>query len=145
MAGLIPFNRGKNELSPRNLFGLMDDFFSDAWPMGRSLVGDTFKVDVKESDSAYIVEAEMPGITKEEISLSLRDEQLTIGVARSDEANKDQDNYIHRERRCASMQRSIYLAGACEEGVEAKLESGVLQISVPKRTGPGASRQIEIK
>ncbi len=146
MAGLIPFNHRKSELStPRNLFNMMDDFFNDAWPFGRDLMNDTFKVDVKDSDSAYTIEAEMPGIRKEEISLSLYDERLNISVQRNEEVKEDKDSYIHRERRYSSMQRALYLADAFDEGIDAKLEDGILKITVPKKAKPDTSRQIEIK
>lgn len=146
MAGLIPFNRRKNELSTsRNLFNMMDDFFNDAWPLGRNLMNDTFKVDVKESDGAYTIEAEMPGIKKEEIKISLNDERLNICVQRGEEVNEEKDNYIHRERRYSSMQRAIYLADAFEEGIDAKLKDGVLKITIPKKAKPDTSKQIEIK
>ena len=64
MAGLIPFNKNRSSLS-RSGFGdfynMLDDFFNDTWLPTRSLISDTFKVDVVESDEAYAVEAELPG------------------------------------------------------------------------------------
>ena len=147
MAGMIPFNRRRNELSPHNIFNMMDDFFNDAWPVGigRNLMNDTFKVDVQESDAAYTIEAEMPGINRDEINLSLDDDRLTVSVQRNEEVKNDKDNYIHRERKFSSMQRSIFLNGADYEGIDAKLENGVLSVVVPKRTKPDTSKQIEIK
>ena len=144
MAGLIPFNR-RNELSDRNIYNMMDDFFNDAWPFRRNLMSDTFKVDVQESDSAYTIEAELPGVQKEEISLSLDDGRLSICVERNADVNKDVGNYIHRERHWASMERSIYLAEAADEDVDANLSDGVLKITVPKKAVSGRSKHIEIK
>ena len=144
MAGLIPFNR-RNELATRNMYNMMDDFFNDAWPFRRSLVNDTFKVDVQESDSAYTIEAELPGVQKEEINLSLDDGRLSISVERSEDVNKDGSNYIHRERHYSSMQRALYLGDAANESVEASLNDGVLKIVVPKRTISNATKHIEIK
>jgi len=144
MAGLIPFNRKRNELTPSSLFNMMDDFFDDRWPFTRNLVNDTFKVDVKEADDAYTIEAELPGIKKEEIRLALNDDRLTICVKRSEDVSKDTENYIHRERRSSSMQRAIYLADAHYEGAEAKLDEGILQITVPKLAKPSSSKEIEI-
>ncbi|NLE25319.1 MAG: Hsp20/alpha crystallin family protein [Clostridiaceae bacterium] len=145
MAGLIPFNRRRNELSSSSLFNMMDDFFNDGWPFPRNLMSDTFKVDVKETDEAYTIEAELPGIKKEEIRLALNDDRLTICVQRNEDVSKDTDNYIHRERRRSSMQRAIYLADAHYEGIEAKLNEGILQIVVPKQAKPSSAREIEIK
>ena len=149
MAGLIPFNHRKNELSTGNtygnLFNMMDDFFNDAWPFGRNLMNDTFKVDVQESDTAYTIEADMPGVQKDEIRLSLDDGRLTISMERNEETNNDKDNYIHRERRYSSMQRALYLADADDESVDASLNDGVLKIVVPKKTRADHTKNIEIK
>ena len=144
MAGLIPFNYRRNQLLPRNPFNMMDDFFNDAWPSGRSLMNDTFKVDVKESENAYTIEADMPGIRKEEIGLSLEEGRLTISVERNENIEEEKENYVHRERRLTSMQRSLYMADASEEGVDANLTDGVLKITVPKKSKVAKAKQIEI-
>lgn len=145
MAGIIPFNHRKNELTDRNVYNMMDDFFNDAWPFRRSLMNDTFKVDVQESDSAYTIEAELPGVQKKEIGLSLDDGRLSISVERDEDVNNDTGNYIHRERLYTSMERSIYLADAADEGVVANLNDGVLQITVPKKDVSDRTKHIDIK
>lgn len=145
MAGLIPFNRRRYELTPNSLFNMMDDFFNDGWPLARNLMNDTFKVDIKEADDAYTIEAELPGIKKEEIQLVMNDDRLSICVQRNEDVNKDTDNYVHRERRCSSMQRALYLADANDEGIEAKLDEGILQIVVPKLAKVSSTKEIEIK
>ena len=145
MAGLVPFNHRWSDMAPRSVFDMMDGFFNDSWPFGRNLMNDTFKIDVKETDTAYTIEAEMPGIKKEEISLSLNDDRLMICVQRNEEVKNDSESYIHRERRCSSMERSLYLADATGDNIDAALVDGVLKITVPKKTRADASRQIEIK
>ena len=145
MAGLIPFNQRRNDLTPRNLFNMMDDFWSDTWPFARNLMNDTFKVDVQESDTAYTIEAEMPGIQKDEIQLALNDNRMTISVERSENVQNDNNNYIHRERRYSSMQRCVYLADAGEQGVDASLSDGILKIVVPKKVHADQSKHIEIR
>lgn len=147
MAGLIPFNR-KNDLMTTgfgDLQNMLDDFFADSWPMRRSLAGDTFKLDVQDNENEYIVEAELPGIGKEHINLSLVDGKLCISVNK-EEVQEDKDkNYIHRERRYSSMARNIFLQDADAEGIKAKLNDGVLTISVPKKTIEDRSKMIEIE
>jgi len=136
MAGLIPFNRKKNDLL-RSEFGdfgsMLDDFFSESFPFRRSLEADTFKVDVEDSEKEYIVHAELPGVKKEEVSLSLEDGRLRISVQRDEEKEEKDKNYIHRERRVCSMERNIFL-----------LEHGVLKIEIPKKPHVDTSRRIEI-
>ena len=147
MAGLIPFNRKKKDLL-RNEFGdfgsMLDDFFSESFPFRRSLDADTFKVDVEDSEKEYIVHAELPGVKKEEVSLSLEDGRLRISVQRDEEKEEKDKNYIHRERRVCSMERNIFLQEAGEENIKAKLEHGVLKIEIPKKPHVDTSRRIEI-
>lgn len=146
MASLIPFNRS-NSVGDRSFANMLDNFFGDNWMSSRNLFGDTFKIDVKEDERAYTVDAEMPGVKKEDISLSLHDGQLTISMAHNEET-KDEDKdkkYIHQERRYASMSRSVYLADAADNGVTAKLNDGVLKITVPKTEKGKAQKQIEIE
>ena len=83
MAGLIPFNRKNNDLINSgfdDFRNMLDDFFADNWPIRRSLAADTFKIDVQDMGTQYVVEAEMPGFQKDDIKLSLDDGKLTISV-----------------------------------------------------------------
>jgi len=148
MTSLIPFNRKKNDILSTDgddFRNMLDDFFSEAWPMRRNLQSDTFKVDVQEEEKEYIVHAEVPGIKKEEIDLSLNEGRLCINIRREEEKEEKKKNFIHRERRTSSMQRNIFLQEADNEGIKAKLEDGVLRINVPKRETPDTSRRIDIE
>lgn len=148
MASLIPFNR-RNELTGRsfNEFqNMLDDFFTDSWPMRRSLINDSFKIDVQETDSDYLVEAELPGIQKENIQLSLDKGRLNIAVKQEEEKETEEQNYLHRERKLTSMSRSIYLANADTESDSsvAKLNDGILSVTVPKKPEDKNVKQIYI-
>ncbi|MEW6622127.1 MAG: Hsp20/alpha crystallin family protein [Bacillota bacterium] len=148
MAGLVPFNRNKLSIRPggiEDFYNMLDDFFSDTWSPRRSLAADTFKVDVQEHDKEYCIEAELPGVKKEEINLELNEGKLTISVNRKEEVEENKKNYIHRERRLSSMQRAIYLADADSKGVKAKLENGVLNITIPKVKKADNTLKIDIQ
>ena len=151
MAGLIPLNRRNNALARtgantgfEDFYNMLDDFFSDGLLTGRSLLRDTFKLDIVEADQEYRVEAELPGIKKEEIQLNVDDESLCITVTRAEESDGGK-NYIHRERRVSSMSRRIRLAGARLDAIKAKLDDGVLTITIPKEVKAETSRMIEIE
>jgi HSP20 family protein len=137
MAGLIPFNS-------RGFHNMLDDFFSLNWPSQRSLMNDTFKVDVEETEQNYEITAELPGVAKEEIGLDLNEGRLTISVKREENFDEEKRNYIHRERRMSSMSRSVYLSDANPEDISAKLDNGVLTVTVPKQEKTRRSRKIEI-
>jgi len=150
MAGLVPFNRRNANLTRTgagfdDFYNMLDDFFSDGTMTSRNLLRDTFKIDIVESDNEYIVEAEIPGIKKEEIDLNIEEETLSISVNRSEEVNKDEKNYIHRERRSTAMSRRIRLQGAKLDEITAKLDEGILIITIPKNVVTNSSRKIEIK
>lgn len=148
MAGLVPYNRKRSDLMNTGFVdfqNMLDDFFTDSWPIRRSLAGDTFKIDVQDNDGEYLIEAELPGVEKKDIGLSLEDGKLKISVNKM-ESNEDKSkNYIHRERRFTSMVRSLALADSDSEGISAKLEDGVLIIKIRKKTIQDKSVKINIE
>ena len=148
MAGLVPFNKSLFSMRPKgfeDFYNMLDDFFSDSWS-SRSLAGDTFKVDIQENEKEYQIEAELPGVKKEEINLDLsEDGRFSVSVKRDENIKEEKKNYIHRERRFKSMQRSVYLAGVKNDEVKAKLEDGVLKIIVPKQEKIDKTQRIAIE
>ncbi|WP_070000231.1 Hsp20/alpha crystallin family protein [Cellulosilyticum sp. I15G10I2] len=148
MFGLTPFNRHAVQKTNNefvDFYNMIDDFFNDSFLPGRSLRSDTFKLDVKENEQEFLIEAEMPGIKKEEINLDYNDGRLTILVQRNEEVNEEKQNYIHRERRAASMQRGLYLKNIKADSIDAKLENGILKIIAPKLELEANKQRIEIK
>jgi len=140
MAGLVPF--GQRHFP--SVFQGLDDFFTDPWS---SLKGwqNTFRVDVRETEDAYSVEAELPGVKKDEVDIELTDSRLWITVNRQTEKDEQKTNYVHRERQYSSMRRALYLADARPEGITARMEEGVLTVTVPKGDQKNARRKIEIQ
>jgi len=150
MAGLIPFNRKNTSISRtgagfEDFYNMLDDFFSDGLAPSRNLLRDTFKIDIEEMEDEYHIEAELPGVSKEDIELNIEDENLCISINRSDEVNKSGKNYIHRERHTSSMSRRIRLAGVSLNDIKAKLDNGVLTVIVPKDIKASSSRKIDIE
>ena len=149
MSGLIPFNRKQSNLARaganfEDFYNMLDDFFSDGLMQNRNLLRDTFKIDIVEHEKEYAIEAELPGINKEEIDLNVEDETLTISVNRSEETKDEGKNYIHRERRVSSMVRRVRLANAKLDDITARLEEGVLIVTIPKDIKTVTSKKIDI-
>lgn len=148
---LIPYGRRNRGLVNKskdifNIDSLFDDFFNDsfipAWFMGDNQM----RVDVKENDKEYILEAELPGVNKEDINIELNNDRLTIAVERNEEVNVEKENYIRRERRSGSFCRSFYIENVVEDQISAKFENGVLSIVLPKKDQtPKKRNRIEIK
>lgn len=149
MYSVTPFNR--NQIRRReghdffDFYNLMDDFFNDSFLGVKEAEKGGFKLDIKDQGNAFMVEADLPGIKKEELSLSYENDYLTISVSRNEEKKEEKENYIHRERRTSSMQRSVFMKGIDAEKIEASLEEGVLKMVLPKKTAPETGKKIEIK
>ena len=122
---------------------LIDDFFS-GMPM-RSLRHDTFKLDVRQEGDTYLVEADLPGVKKEELNVSYDDGLFTISVERQEETEDKQDNYLHRERRMCAMKRSINLPDLDPSRIKARLEEGVLKIVAEKQAVQETRTVIDIE
>lgn len=148
MAGLVPFNRRRADVLSTgfdNFQNMLDDFFADGFPIRRSLLGDTFKLDVQDNKTEYLIEAELPGAKKEDICISLNEGRLNIAVNKDETVEEKERNYIHRERRFTSMSRNIMLGDADVAGIKAKLDNGVLIVTVPKKTKPDNAVVIDIE
>ncbi len=149
MSGLVPFNKKRRSLMNRDFddfgdfYNMVDDFFNFNWPSKRDFA--SFKVDVQEDENKYLVEAELPGVGKNEVNIEMNEGNLNISVKREESVNEENKNYIHKERRYSSMSRSIYLGDAKSEGIKANLENGVLKIIVPKESRPNNSVKIDIE
>jgi len=124
---------------------MLDDFFGEGFPFGRSLARSSFKVDIHEDNNHYYIAAELPGVSKEEINITLDEGRFRISVVRDESVEKEQKNYVHRERRYCSMQRNLFLPDADSKDIKAKMENGVLSIMVPKKEKPDKSIKIDIE
>jgi len=136
MANLIPFNWKKNNVSNSNFddfSNMLEDFFDNDFLGRRSLRNDSFKLDLEEKEKEYVIEAEIPGVKREEIDLSYNDNRLRIAIKKEENKENKNKNYIHRERRLTSMERSIILNDIDEKEIKAKLDDGILTIIVPKK------------
>ncbi len=119
----------------------MDDFFGvpRVTGFGRNFDNDFSRMmttDVKETESGYQVDMNLPGFSKEDIKAELKDGYLTI-KAETNQNNDSQDddgNYIRRERYTGSCSRSFYVGDSItQEDIHAAFKDGVLTLSVPKK------------
>ena len=211
MFGLSPV---KNEMLNRgsaygDFYNAIDNFFNDDFYLRPDLLAKGFRMDVKETGDAYIVEAELPGVKKDEIEINYHQDTLYIATHFKDAKNQTEsseekqsskqsheakmstesaekstcsmnneavegtnetskvasdvaqdqvvqegsrecegDNkvrYIHQERRHVSMQRGIYLPEINKDAIEAKLDSGILTVIVPKQKASEEAFKIQIQ
>ncbi|MFO8010918.1 MAG: Hsp20/alpha crystallin family protein [Dehalococcoidia bacterium] len=90
-------------------------------------------VDVYEKDDKYIVKAELPGVKKDDIDVSVSGDTLTIKGERKDESETKEENYYLAERSYGSFVRSMALPSTVDaDNIEANYDDGVLEVTLPK-------------
>lgn len=91
-------------------------------------------VDVRENEKEIVIEAELPGMSEDDISVEMRDDVLTIKGEKKFEEEKKDENYYMMERRYGSFQRSLRVPETIDsDRIEAKFDKGVLSVHLPKR------------
>lgn len=143
MFDLVPFRRkGRHVMGVDDVFEhMLNNFFSGFWGVG-NFAG--FKADIRETEEAYIVEAELPGLDKNMIDVEYKDNYLTI-KAENKEVYEDRNaNYIRRERRYGTFQRCFYVDNINADKISAKYEHGVLTVTLPKAEPGRKGRKIDI-
>ncbi len=134
--------------------GLFDDFFRDLTPgfYVRPLHGDPLptpaqiKIDVKEADQGYTVQAEVPGVPKEDIQVSIDGNVVTLSAeVKQSDSQTDDEKLLRSERYYGSVSRSFQLpADIDQDTAKAKYDNGVLTLTLPKKKS-GASQRLAIE
>ena len=133
----LPKLRSKSE-SIRTRDSVFDDLFNELYSLPTSFLSKSGvdlspRIDISETDAAYKIEAELPGINQKEIDVKIDNNILTIKGKKEDIKEEKEKNYHLRERYYGAFQRSISLPNNIEpEKIKASFENGVLNISVPQ-------------
>lgn len=125
----------------RMLDDSLDQFFSRT-PAPERAASRAPALDVSETDASYTVQIDMPGVNKEDVKVSVEGRQVTIeaGTQRTDE-QKEGERLVYRERALARYARTITLPVEVEQAdTVAKLEHGVLTLTLPKRSARSAAQ-----
>ena len=137
----LPFGPRMHRCAPYPFRG-MDEFFA---PAERRMPA-AFSVDVLDEGGSYRLNAELPGFAKEDISVSVQDDRLTISAERKSEEQEEKPNYVKHERFYGSFRRSFDLNGIDADAIEAEYKDGVLSLVLPKLPDETpAPRSIEIR
>jgi HSP20 family protein len=134
-----PFQTLRSEMDQ-----LFDSFLGGGFPAPRMFAAEhealVPHIDVKENESAIVIEAELPGLDEKAVDLTLQDGVLTISGEKTFERKEEKDDYHLMERRYGSFKRALRLPETVDEDrVEALFEKGVLKVTLPKK--PEAVRQ----
>ncbi|MDR0918266.1 MAG: Hsp20/alpha crystallin family protein [Oscillospiraceae bacterium] len=108
----------------------------------------SYHTDIRDEGEKFIMETELPGFKKEDISLDVNDDILTISAKHS-ETKEDKDEnkkYLRRERTFSSYQRNFDISTVDSEKIDAKYENGILVVDLPKREPvKPQTRRLEIR
>ena len=126
-----------------NNFNLFNEFFPEFSYNTKALM----RTDIKENDNAYLLDVELPGLSKDEVKISFDDGYLTIATSKNDNKEEKNDKYIRKEICTSKQSRSFYVGNVDENKIDATYENGILKISVPKEELPqeDTKKYIDIK
>ncbi|MFP4115614.1 MAG: Hsp20/alpha crystallin family protein [Candidatus Aenigmatarchaeota archaeon] len=127
----------------------MNKLMKNFWERGPRAAGTMrgFPVDVREENGTMVVEADLPGISKENVAVKARDNRLMISAQEEKEEQEESENYYRRERSKRGLKRTVALPeGVKEEEAEAEMEDGVLRVTMPKKEKKEEkSKEIEVE
>jgi HSP20 family protein len=119
---------------------IFDDLFSDLFsPLAITgkpasmQEGLSLKVDIYEKDDTVVINAELPGIAKEDISVDIKGKLVTLGGERKSDEEINEENCYRRERRYGKFERTFNLPFEVNsETVKASYDNGILKLEIPK-------------
>ena len=137
-----------SEMARFDPFGDIDDMFKGFMlrPVFRGTGAEPqIKLDVSEEDKAYLVKAEIPGVKKEDIHVSIDGNQVSISAeVKKEKEEKEGKKLLRSERYYGKVYRSFTLDQDVDQGgVQAKYADGVLEVTLPKKPG-SAAKQIAV-
>ncbi len=142
MTYLTPFER-----TGYDLFRSMRDWENEFFGNKSQLV--SCKSDLRDTGDSYVLEAELPGFTKEEISLDIEGDVLTLTAVhkeKTDEEKEKDGTYLRRERSYCSYQQKLDISGVEVDQMQASYENGILTLTMPKKhPEQPATKKIEIQ
>jgi HSP20 family protein len=124
----------RNHQPVRDPFALARELFS--WDFGFSNRPSAFApaFEVKETPDAFVVTADVPGVSDADLDIAVHDRVLTVSGTRQSEARKEENAYALHERQYGAFTRSFALPDTADgEHVDAKLERGVLTLTISKK------------
>ena len=119
--------------------------FDDIWSGTQMASAPAFKVDISEDEHAFYLDAELPGVTKEKITLNIEEDVLTIKAERTQEDEQKKKDYHRIERSYGSFSRSFNVGELIDqENIGAAFDNGMLQVTLPKAQPVKKTKEISI-
>ncbi|NMW22130.1 MAG: Hsp20/alpha crystallin family protein [Chlorobiaceae bacterium] len=104
-----------------------------------------FNVDISEDETGFHIDAELPGIAKEEIALNVEDDVLTIKAERKQSSEENKKDYLRVERTYGSLLRKFTLGESIDQDhINAGFDNGILHVNLPKAQMTKKTKEISI-
>lgn len=114
---------------------IVDEFFRGDYPANDSFFTRDWNpaVDIVENNDAYVLHAELPGMNKNDVKITLENNILTIRGEKKNETEEKENGYHRLERSYGSFERSFTIPGMIkQEDIDAKYNNGILSLTLPK-------------
>jgi HSP20 family protein len=111
-------------------------------PEPRAAAPVQFRMDVRENDKEYLVLADLPGVKKEDISITINGNEVAVSAeVKHEKVVKDGESLLRAERYYGTIQRAFSLGQEVDEATaQARYNDGVLELTLPKKTVAAAKR-----
>ena len=156
----IPARKGQS-LFDRDIDTIFDDFrrsfdtmMRPYYPIGMHLLEPSAlpvryaRLDIMDEGDHYVVHAELPGFTKDNVEVEISSDGLSIHAKKEEETEEKKKNYLHRERAFSSFERSVSFPEEVNPGkAEGSMKDGILELKVPKKEPKPETkpRKVELK
>ncbi len=108
--------------------------FDELWNGFESDNSRRMALDIIEKDNGFIIKADLPGYKKEDVKISVKNNQLTISASKTEEKKVDEGTVHREERYSGSYSRTLTLPNSClNSDIKAKLDNGVLTLDIKKK------------
>lgn len=145
MFDLVPFGKRREDVLSQWMKSVQDVFEDDLLtPFKGSTL--SFRTDIRENEKAYLVEAELPGLQKENIDIDYAAPYLTIKAVQQQERQEENSGQrvVRKERRYGEYVRRFYVQDIEEDQIQATLKDGILLLTIPKKQR-AEGRRIQIE
>ncbi len=132
MFTMVPYRRYLSRPSSTASTIFNDPFFRSFFNNSESAQVNGFCVDIREKEDSYQIEAELPGLTEDQINLTVDEGMLTISADYQSENKQEEGGRIYTERRSGHMERSFNLDNIDSENIQANYKNGILYVTLPK-------------
>ena len=148
MSAMIPYEASRLLGNSPVMRGLFDDnFFRPFFGLGSMEEMGSIRVDIKDEGDHYLLSADLPGASKDQIELSVDNGVMTIAAHMNSEKKEEKDGYVCSERRYGRVERSFKVDSIEQSGITAQYTDGVLRVTLPKKADSAADgrQRIEIQ